>query len=243
MKSRLPGVDLGAYVQALGHLVRNPALLVAPLLMTVIGVLVQQLFGSSGGVLGGITGGLSGLAVFLLDSFGFGVAMIIADDIWRHGKGSFENGWEEGRRRGGGILLAAIGYNFILFVAGYAGQIIGPLGLILMAVAAYFFIYTIPAAAIGGIPGGAALQVSLERARAHPVPTLVLVIVTILVYVYLGTILVPPLISAFIAPYNFAGSSIVDALIAAVVRAVALAYVALVTAKVYTDLSFGRRNF
>ncbi len=243
MKQRLPGVDLGAYVTALGHLVRNPALLVAPLLMTVIGVLVQQLLGNSGGVMGGITGGFAGLFVFLLDSFGFGVAMIIADDIWRHGKGSFEHGWEEGKKRGGGILLAAIGYNFILFVAGYAGSLIGALGIVLVAVAAFFFIYTIPAAAIGGIPGGAALQASLEKARANPVPTLVLAIVTILVYVYIGTILVPPLLSSLISPYNFTGSTIVDLLIAAIVRAIALSYVALVTAKVYSDLAFGRRPY
>jgi hypothetical protein len=241
LKQRLTGLDLGLYVTALGHLVRNPALLVAPLLMTVIGVLVQQLLGNSGGVLGGISGGFAGLFVFLLDSFGFGVAMIIADDIWRHGKGSFDHGWEEGKRRGGGILLAAVGYNFILFVAGYAGNLVGPLGLVVMAVAAYFFIYTIPAAAIGGIPGGAALQASLEKARANPVPTLVLAIVTILVYVYLGTMLVPPLLSAFFSPYNFTGSTIIDLLISAIIRAVAISYVALVTAKVYSELTFERR--
>lgn len=242
MKQPLAGVDFSAYLKAFGHLVRFPALIVAPLLMTVVGVLVQQIFGNSGGVLGGITGGISGLLVFLLDSFGFGVAMIIADDIWRHGKGSFENGWEEGKRRGGGILLAAIGFNFILFVAGYAGSLIGPLAIVLMAAAAFFFIYTIAAAAIGGIPGGAALQVSLERARANPVPTLVLLIVTLVVYVVLGTLFLPVWLSALLQPYNFTGTTIIDSLISAVTRAIALSYLALVTAKVYSDLSFGRRN-
>ena len=67
--------------------------------------------------------------------------------------------------------MAAIGFSFILWAAALGGGLVGSVGaLLLQAVAMFFFIYTLPAAAIGGVPGGAALQISLERARVRCPP-------------------------------------------------------------------------
>ena len=140
---RLGGLDLTVYFRSLGLLVRNPALIAAPLVMAIAGVFVNQVIGgSAGGVLGAVTGGIGSLITFLLLSFGFGVSLIIAEQAWRRGQTSFDTAWDEARRKAGDILIAALGFNFIIYVGGYAGSLIGGglLGLILPAVAFYFLI-------------------------------------------------------------------------------------------------------
>src|SRR5664279_75574 len=224
------------YVRALGLLARNPSIIVVPLLMGVVGVFVGQIGGGSGG---GIIGGLTGLLVLLLNLFAFGAACIIADMAWRRGRASFDDGWNEARRKGGEILTAAMGFTFVLYLAQFAGTLVGPLANVLLAVALYFLIYTIPAAAVGGIPGGAALQISIERARSNPLPTVVVAVVSVAAY-FAGLLLLP-YVAPLIALSAFASLNLVVALLATVVQAIAVGYIALIVTKTYADISFGRR--
>jgi hypothetical protein len=233
---QLRNLDLLMYVRALGLLVRNPSIIVVPLLMGVVGVFVGQIGGGSGG---GIIGGITQLLVILLNMFAFGAACIIADTAWRRGHASFDDGWNEARRKGGEILTAAMGFTFVLYLAQFAGTLVGALANILLAVALYFLIYTIPAAAIGGVPGGAALQISIERARYHPLPTIVVAVVSVAAYL-LGSLLMP-YFAPLLAQSSFASFNLVIALFGALIQAIAVGYIALIVTKTYADISFGRR--
>jgi hypothetical protein len=233
---QLRGLDLMVYVRALPLLARNPSIIVVPLLMGVVGVFIGQIGGGSGG---GIIGGLTQLLIILLNLFAFGAACIIADAAWRRGRASFDDGWNEARRKGGEILTAAMGFTFVIYLAQFAGTLIGILANVLLAVALYFLIYTIPAAAVGGIPGGAALQISIERARFYPLPTVVVTIVSVAAYL-LATLLMP-YFTPLLPPSSFASMSLIAALIGAVVQSIAVGYIALVVTKTYADISFGRR--
>lgn len=237
------GVNLTVYARSLGLLVRNPALIAGPLVMAIAGVLVNQVLGEpNGGALGMVSSGIGSLIDFLLLSFGFGVSLIIAEQAWRRGKTSFDAAWDEARRKAGDILIAALGFNFITYVAGYAGTLIGGgiIGLLLPAIAFYFLIYTIPAAAIGGIPGGAALQVSIERVRASFLPTAIMCIVFLALLLYGGSYL-GLLLGSLIFPAGLASATIIIALVNALVRAIVLGYIALVISNLYDQVSFGRR--
>jgi hypothetical protein len=237
------GLDLGVYAAAFPLLLRNPSIVVVPLLMAVIGVLVgMALAPSGGGIAGGLTAGLGGFIVILLKLFGLGAACVIADDAWRHGRASFDNGWNEARRRGGEILFAALGITLLFWVAQYAGALIGGfipfLDLFLSAVAALFLIWAIPAAAVGGVPGGAAIQISIDRVRANPGAAVLATVVVIALFVfalpYAGR-----WISILLLPYS-GGFTMLGALAAAVLQAIALGYIALVLTKTYTDAAFTR---
>lgn len=222
------------YAEAIPLLIRNPALFLAPLFTGVVDVLVQELVirTGSGDALGGFTGGIMQLLIFLIDSFGLAVSVIIADRCWRSGRGSFDEGWEEARRRAGDILMAALGLNFLVYVALQIGSFInGYLGIALFVVAFFFLIYTIPAAAIGGIPGPAALNTSIERVRADMPAALGLAVCFIVLYWLLGIVLVPLYTVDF---------GITSLLIAALVKAIALGYFSLVLARGYGTVSFLR---
>jgi hypothetical protein len=250
-----PAIDFGVYAKAVPLLVRNPAIVVIPLLMAVIGVLVGMMTSySGGGLIGGTTSGLSTFIVTLLELFGLGAACIMADDAWRRGRASFENGWSEARRRGGDLLMAALGVTLLFAVAQYAGALLGSIipfavlglnvvGLLLMVAAAVFLIWAIPAAAVGGMPGGAAIQGSIDRVRAAPAAAIFAAIVAFL----LLQIAVPYAtvwLSVQLAGYGGAGLSgsyILIGLIQALLQAIALAYIALVITKTYTDGAFTRR--
>ncbi|GAC1421746.1 MAG: hypothetical protein NVSMB5_15070 [Candidatus Velthaea sp.] len=238
---QLRGVDPLMYLRALGLLVRNPAIMVVPLLMGVIGVFVSQFAGDpGGGMLSGLTGSITGFIILLLKLFAFGTATILADQAWRRPRVSFDDGWTEARRKAGEIISAAFGFTFVLFIAGYAAQLLGPFGLVVYAAAIFFLIYTIPAAAIGGVPGGAALQISIDRARAHPIPTIVVTVISVALFLYLG-VLLSPLLAFFITPLSFASFNLVAGLFNAIVQAIAVGYIALVVAKTYNDVSYGSR--
>ncbi|HYZ15085.1 MAG TPA: hypothetical protein VE591_01740 [Candidatus Acidoferrum sp.] len=241
-RAPLPGVDLSPYLGAIPLLFRNPTIIVVPLLMSVIGVLFGQLFSPyGGGVLTEATGGIAALIVFLLDLFGLGAACVMADDAWRTGRVSFDSGWTEARRRGGDILMAAIGVGLLLSVGQYVSNLFGGIGIILMAVIAFFLIFAIPAAAVGGIPGGAAIQVSIDRARSAPLAAGIATAATIL----LIFIVAPQLalyLAELIAPYTSGSALIVANLLKALFQAIAVAYMALVLTKTYTEAAFtGRR--
>lgn len=236
---RSPPVDLALYVQALPLLARNPELLAAPFLMAIVGVVVNLAGGPGPGVFGGITGGLTQFILFLLYAFGLSVSIVLADGAWRRGRASFDEAWNDTRRRAGDILLAAIGLNFVLFIASYAGSLLGgALSLALSALAFYFLIYTIPAAAIGGVPGGAAIQISIERVRAAPLPAGILAFVCIAVFILVGTLAMSSI--APLLPDLGASTQIVFDVIDSLLKSLALAYLALVMAKGYADASYGR---
>jgi len=225
------------YLQAIPLLLRNPALILAPLFTGVLGVLVQEFAAPPAGndVLGGLSGGILQLLIFLFNCFGLGISVIIAEAIWRRGKGSFEEGWQEGRRKAADIFLASLGLNFIVYIALQFGSFINPIvGEALFLVAFFFLIYTIPAAAIGGVPGFMALNTSVERVRENYPLTLGLAVCFIVLYWGVGTILVP---------YYTVLMGTVSLLIVAVVRAVVLAYFSLVLARAYDQVAFIRRRF
>jgi hypothetical protein len=236
-----PDLDLSVYAKAVALLVRNPAIVVVPLLMAVIGVaLHMSLVPFGGGAAGNLTVQLASFIVFLLELFGLGAACIIADDAWRHGRASFEKGWGEARNRGGDILYAALGFALLISVAQYAGMLLGPLALVLVVAVIVFLIWAIPAAAVGGVPGGAAIQVSIERVRGEPLPAVIAAIVT----VALLAIVVPTLskyLGAWIPLLH--ASLIVSLLVSSLLQAVAVAYIALVLTKTYTDTAFGTRRW
>jgi hypothetical protein len=235
-------VDLSVYAKAVLLLLRNPAIVVVPLLMAVIGVLLTLVMVPYGGGMSGLTGQLASFIATLLEFFGLGAACIMADDAWRHGRASFDNGWTEARRRGGDILFAAIGVIFVLFVAAYAGMLIGPLAVVLTVAAVVFLVWTIPAAAIGGVPGGAAIQVSVDRVRGAPLAAVVVAVVS-----YALLALLVPYAGAYLGGWLMlltgAGSLIPLLLLHALLQAIASGYIALILAKTYSDAAFGTRRY
>ncbi|MBV9102041.1 MAG: hypothetical protein JO060_00530 [Candidatus Eremiobacteraeota bacterium] len=236
----LQPLDLGAYVRALGLYARNPALALPPFITTLLGTLLILASPPTGGPVGGLAGGFTGLIVSLLDSFGLAVSLIIADYAWRRGRAPVDVAFAEAKRKAGDILLAAIGFNFLLFVAGLVGSFLGNTGAIVVtAVAAYFFIYTIPAAAIGGIPGGAALQVSIERVQRSYVNTFFLGIVFVLFTALFPTVWGYAATALAGASDVFASNSVVQ-IVGACIKALGIGYLALVMAKAYNDASYGR---
>jgi hypothetical protein len=127
----------------------------------------------------------------------------------------------------------------VLYVAGLVGGLVGSIGSIaLTALATYFFIYAVPAAALGGVPGGAALQVSIERVQRSYANTFVLCIVFMLL-----TALFPIAWGFAAAPLSsgpeFLRSAAVVAILEALIKAVGIGYLALVMAKAYEDASYG----
>lgn len=222
---RRPRLDLSSFLRAIPLLLRNPELMAVPLLSGIIGVLLSRLLSPSADFLG-----LGQLIQFLLDAYALAVSIILADMAWRHGRGSFEDAWTEARRKSGDILLTGIGLNFVIFVADFAGRFLGmPAELGLDALAIFFLIYALPAAAIGGIPGGASLQVSIDRVRQAPLPAAILTVVFLVLY--FGTLL---------GPFYLGFYGTIALLAGAVFKAIALGYIALVMAKQYADSAFGR---
>ncbi|MEO7039432.1 MAG: hypothetical protein ABI186_05305 [Candidatus Elarobacter sp.] len=228
-RSPVPGIDLGVYAAALPLLVRNPAIIVVPLLMLIVGVLIGQLFP------GGGLGGFATLFATLLSLFGLGAACIMADDAWRHARASFESAWTDARRRAGDIFMAALGVTLLITVAQFVGSLLGPLSLLLVAAVAIFLIWTVPAAAIGGIPGGAAIQVSIDRVRATPLPAAIAAIVSVLLIFFARLAAIN--VAAVLVPYT-GDELIVGALIGALLQAIAIGYIALVLSKTYADSAF-----
>lgn len=240
---RQSGVDLSIYLKAIALLVRSPAIIVGPLLASLIAGTLELMIPTmaTGGPLGGLNAGFSQLIVQLLGSVGLGVAVIGADLAWRRGRASFDEIWTDAQRRLPDLLMAALGLNFILWVAVIIGSFVGFIGgLLLAAVALFFFIYTMAAAAIGGIPGGAALQVSVERSRAYPLPTIGVFIAYVLVFFFLKSFAQTQLLD-FLVNLGVSSSTLITVLVVAVVQAICSAYVAAVLANIYADLSYGRR--
>jgi hypothetical protein len=237
----MAGPDLGVYVQAIPLLARNPSIIVIPLLMAVIAVLVGLVLSPyGGGGIGQATTGLAGFILQLLQLFGLGAACVIADDAWRNGHASFERGWSEARRRGGEILMAALGVAIVTSLAQFAGILVGAwIALALSVVIYVFLIWAMPAAAVGGIPGGAAIGASVERVRETPVPAVLTAIIALALTIY-AVPYASMYLTRLLLPY-IGGATIVIPLIDALLRAVAYGYIALIITKTYTGTAFTRR--
>ena len=237
---QLGRVDVAAYGRSFVLLARYPQVVLAPLLAAVVQVLLVMIFPGDGGGIGNANAGLASLISQFVGYYGFCVALIVASLAWRGGRASFDEAWDDARRKAGEIVFASLGFSFVLSLAAIAGSflpIVGPL--VVELVAYYFFIYTLPAAAIGGIPGGAALNSSLERARRDPLPTLVVT----LAFVF-GTAYMPSLILQLLAPLLIAtplfASNVASAILIATIKALVAGYLAFVLAKTYDDVSYGR---
>ncbi len=235
-------VDLLAYVRAFGLLARNPQIALAPLLASVVTILLFMLLPAEAGsgFLGSANSSIASLLAQLIASFGFAVALIVAETAWRRGRAPFDDAWDDARRKLGQIVFAAFGINFVVYVAGIVGSFLGPIGAIALTLIAYvFFIYTIPAAAIGGIPGGAALNASVERAKRTLLATVLITVVYLAKTIYLPTLIIEALNPLLLGNSVFA-SGVVISLLRAVIESIFTGYVALVLAKMYDDASYGR---
>ncbi len=226
-------VDLSIYLRGLGVFARNPTVVVMPLLVAVIGVFLAQISRIIPDPFG-----LVSFILQLLNLFALGVSIIIADAGWRRGVASFDEAWQDARRKAGDIIFAAFGFTFVLQIALLASGYLGAAGIAVTALAVYGLIFTIPAAAIGGVPGGAAINASVERVKANPLTAGVLAAVAIVLLLYFGAFVgvwLEDLVDGLMG-----GPSIIGPVLAAAVRAVAAGYVAVVMAKVYAEVAFSR---
>ena len=236
-------IDLTVYVRALGVLAKNPTAIVLPLLVAVIGVFVAQVTAaSSGGTLGGITAGITQFLMQLLQLFALGVAIIIGEAGWRRGTAQFDDAWQDARRKGGDLLFAAFGFTFVLSIAQYAGQIVGSIGgLIISALAVYGLIYTIAASAIGGVPGSAAISISIERVKSAPLTAAILTVVGIVLLFFFRAFIGNAIDGLILAPDG--SNAILAELVDALLQAILTAYLGIVMAKVYGDVSYTLPRF
>jgi hypothetical protein len=228
----MPSVDLPAYVKAVPLLLRHPSIFAMPLLAAVVDLLVQQISPFFTDPVGGAGNFLFSFIVQLVYGFCFGVAVIAANNVWRRGRTTFDEAWEEGRRKAGGILIATIGFYFLIWIAQYAGSLLGSpiLQIVLQLVVAFFLIYTIPAAAIGGMPGNLAIGASIRAVRANVLGAAILAIVFVLLWIWL-----PSLVSAQLGTRL---GIIEFELVLAAIKAIVLAYLAFPFAKQYDDVAF-----
>ncbi len=241
---KLRGVDPTIYLKAIVLLFRNPSILLAPLVAALLSGTISLLSPTmvTGGGAGSINASLAQLVAQLLNAAALAVALIVADLAWRRGGASFDEAWRDAMRKSGDILMAAIGFNFIIWVAFSLGSFVGTGigGLILGALALYFFIYTMPAAALGGTPGGAALQASFELARGNPLPTAGVAIAYVVTFFILSGYAASWLL-VWLATLGVASSALITLGVIALAQALAAGYVALVLSKTYTEISYGRR--
>jgi hypothetical protein len=218
------------YFQAFALAARHPSIFAIPLLAAVAELLLTQLSYLFTNSLGGAGAGIFQLLIQLVYLWAFGIAIIQASNIWRGRRGTFDEAWEEGRAKFGSIALAAIGFQFVVWAASYIGSLFGTFGLALAAVAAFFLIYTIPAAAIGGLPGSLALAGSVRAVRAAPLGSLILAIIFFAIWYVAVPIGLPYLLVHL--------SATLWSFVTAAVRALALGYLAFPFAKQYDDVAF-----
>jgi hypothetical protein len=220
------------YLQAIPLLARHPSIFVMPLLAAVVDLLIAQISPIFTDPLGGGGNFLFQIVVQLVYGFCFGVAVIAANNVWRSRRATFDEAWEEGRHKAGGILIATIGFYFLIYVAQYAGALMGNVAvqIALQLVVAFFLIYTIPAAAIGGMPGNLAIGASFRAVRENLLGAAVLAIAFVFLWVWLPEFVV----NRFAVGLGVVGYELVHAAI----KAVVLAYLAFPFAKQYDDVAF-----
>ena len=223
------------YGKALAYLVRHPSVMLLPLAAAALDLFLWYWGTLFTDPLGGIGTGLFQLVIQIVYLFAFGGAVIQANNIARGYRTSFGDAWSETRQKSGGILLAAIGFQFVTWFAGYAGGFLGGgyIQLALQIVAYFFLIYTIPAAAIGGLPAGLALSGSIRAVRANWLGAIALAIV----FVALWLLFPQYVLLRAIAPYGFFAARGGLALFNAIV----LAYLAFPFAVTYDETAFRGR--
>ncbi len=220
------------YLQAIPLLGRHPSIFVMPLLAAVVDLLIAQITPFFTNAVGGGGGFLFAIIVNLVYGFCFGVTVIAANNVWRARRATFDEAWEEGRLKGGGILIATIGFYFLIYVAQYAGQLMDStiLQLLLQVVVAFFLIYTIPAAAIGGMPGNLAIGASFRAVRENLLGAAILAIAFVVLWIWLPYFIV--------AQVGASLGAIGYELVLAAIKAIVLAYLAFPFAKQYDDVAF-----
>jgi hypothetical protein len=223
---------LAAYFRAVPLLLRHPSIFVMPLLAAVVDLLIQQIAPFLTDPVGGAGNFLFAIVTQLVYGFCFGVAVIAANNVWRRARTTFDEAGEEGRRKAGGILIATIGFYFLLYVAQYAGMLLGSpiLQIALQLIVAFFLIYAIPAAAIGGMPGSLAIGASIRAVRANVLGAAVLAIVFVVLWIWLPSFVV----TRFATGFGVIGYE----LTLAGIKAIVLAYLAFPFAKQYDDVAF-----
>lgn len=235
MKMAGSGVDLALYLKALPLYGRNLAVALPPLIAAIVQVLLGYLSGPITDPVGGAGGGIFAIISYLIFGFAFGISLIFADDAWRHGRANIASAWHEGRRKLGNIVLATLGFYFVIYVAGLLGGLLGGFGsLVVTAIAAFGLIYTIPAASMGGIGGTYALNRSVQLVKAAPLAAAILTIVSIAVFFFVGQSG-----AEWFAAYAGAGAGYT--VLRVLLPALAAGYIALVVAKQYADVAFARR--
>ncbi len=216
-------VELLVYLRAFPLLVMNPIVLLAPLLAAILDQVLIATFRTP----------FTSLIIFLLDTFALAVSIIVADMVWRRGKASFDEAWDDARRKAGDILLAGIGLNFVLFVAKYAGDIVSPYaGYIGMLIALVFLIYTVPAAAISGVPGSLALQKSIDLVKPSPINAVILTVVALGIYFFVG---------GYLPAAYLDGFGTVTLVLEAACKALALGYVSFIMAQRFATQNLSAR--
>ena len=241
---QLRGVDFSAYGQAFALLFRFPQAILGPFVAGIVSSLVLFLIpATGGGVIDSITAGIAQLLAQVITFFGLAFAMIAADALWRGRRTTLAQTWDDAQRKIGDIFFATIGFGFVIYVAGIVGGSLGAFGAIALSlVATFFFIYTLPAAAIGGIPGSAGLQVSLERAKDNPLPTLFVTLLYIVINVFAPTQIINAILPLMFSNPLFA-NPIVPTILESAIVSIFNTYLAFVLAKTYSDLAFGRRRW
>lgn len=232
MMRKQPPVDFAMYAQAIPLLLRHPSVFVMPLLAAVVDLLIDQVTPFFTDAVGGAGSLLFGIIINLVYGFCFGVAVIAANNVWRRRRASFDEAWEEGRHKAGGILIATIGFYFLIYVGQYAGSLLGSaiLQIVLQLVIAFFLIYTIPAAAIGGMPGNLAIGASFRAVRENLLGAGILAIVFVLLWIWLPY---------FVVARVGVGLGVIGyELVLAALKAIALGYLAFPFAKQYDDVAF-----
>jgi len=226
-----PEVDLGIYLRGLGLLLRHPAIIVVPLLAALVSVLLAQVAQLLTGQLGSAGGGIISFLQQLAFGFAFGVATLYANDLQRGYRTNFDSIWSEALGKAGAILMATIGFVFVISVAATVGSLFGALGVYgLQLLAAFFLIYTIPAGAISGLPGPLAISASIRAVREHPARAIVLAVIFILLWGVLPQIAIYQMLALTANPLLYQ-------IIPAVIQALVFAYLAFPFAKNYDDVA------
>ncbi|HUY11087.1 MAG TPA: hypothetical protein VMV73_02375 [Candidatus Dormibacteraeota bacterium] len=229
---RESSIDFAIYLRAVLLLIRHPAILVVPLLGALVSVLVARVGQLFTDPLGGMGGGIVQFVQQLVIGFAFAVAILYANDLHRGFRTNFDSIWEDATKKAGAILLATIGFVFVVSVASMVGSILGTFGsLALEVIAAFFLIYAIPAAAIAGLPGPMAISASIRAVRANAARAILLSIAFIICWVVLPNAALFFLAGHFTTPLIFQ-------IVPAMVQAVAFAYLAFPFAKNYDDVAF-----
>ncbi len=227
-------LDFLLYFQALPVYARNLGVILAPLAAAAIGVGLDYLAGVLFAAIGGGGAGIFVLITRVIEGYAFAIAVIFADDAWRHGRAKLSDAWEHARRRAGDIFITVLGFLFLTYVAGLVGSILGPIGsYVLTALAVWAFLYAIPAAAIGGIAAGSAFSASLQAAKRNPLATVLIAIVSVVVWLGLTQYALGALAQYLNVPAFYAAQVLLTA--------IAIGYIALIVAKQYIDFAFRPR--